>query len=62
MIEKVTDQINIIKNSFPYNQIDFLNDDKQIEEKKAELNKDLELYKEYYSDLEERLKKLKEIK
>lgn len=60
IIEDLYSAIDKIKNSFPYNQIDFIKDKEQIAIKQKELNATLDDLKTAYKELEDRLKKLKE--
>ena len=59
IIKEILERIQEIKQNFPYNQRDFLKDDKQIEEKKKELNELIEMYKELYKELSEILNKMR---
>lgn len=51
--------IKTIKNSYPYNMIEFLKNKDLINQKKIELNEEIEQCKLFYSELEEMLNELK---
>ncbi|GHU65878.1 hypothetical protein FACS189447_05640 [Spirochaetia bacterium] len=50
--------IEDIKKSFPYNQIDFLNSPRQVEQKKQELTDKIDEYNAVYSQYEQKLSEL----
>jgi hypothetical protein len=50
--------IEDIKKSFPYNQIDFLNSSRQVEQKKQELTDKIDEYNAIYSQYEQKLNEL----
>lgn len=58
-IEDLYSAIDKIKNSFPYNQIKFIKDKKQITIKQKELNATLDDLKIAYKELEDRLNNIK---
>jgi hypothetical protein len=58
--EKLLENIAAIKNSFPYNQQDFLNDKEQTKERIKELNIKINEYKEMYRFCEQYLKEILE--
>lgn len=55
---RLLQEIERIKASFPYNQLPFLNDEAKVAEKEAELHSTLELLKERYVSEEAKLKEL----
>lgn len=57
-INSLIEYIGKIKKSFPYNQKQFLEDEKAVEEKKEELNRIIENHKEMYKHYEEKLSAL----
>lgn len=59
IIEDLNSAIDRIKNSFPYNQINFIKDEEQISIKQKELNTTLDELKIAYQELEDRLNKIK---
>lgn len=61
MVEDLQMAIDKIKNEFPYNEIDFLSNPERIAIRQKELRATIDNYKIAYGDLQERLKKLKEI-
>ena len=56
--DRLLKEINQIKNSFPYNQIEFLNDEAKVAEKEAECRRSLDYLRKQYDLLESELKKL----
>lgn len=59
IIEDLYSAIDKIKNSFPYNQLDFLKNAEQVTIKQKELNATLDDLKVAYQELEDRLNKIK---
>lgn len=59
IIEDLYSAIDKIKNSFPYNQLNFIKNEKQIIIKQKELNATLDDLKIAYKELEDRLNKIK---
>lgn len=59
IIKNLNSSIEKIKTSFPYNQINFLNDNEKISIKQKELNSTLDEYKLAYKALEEQLTQMK---
>lgn len=59
IINELLESIKKIKDSFPYNKKDFLNNDILVQKRKSELKKEMEMCKEVYSDLENILDKLR---
>lgn len=59
IVKSLLEAIKKIKESFPYNQREFLNNEILIKEKKNELNATIEMYKETYKGLEAILEKMK---
>lgn len=57
-IEKLEREINDITTTEPYTYISLLSDDKKVTAKKEELNKEIEEYKAYSTELSEVLQKL----
>lgn len=59
IIKNLLERIKKIKESFPYNQQEFLKNEILVQEKKDDLNSRIEMCKSLYSNLEELLKKIK---
>lgn len=59
IINGLLDYIKQIKESFPYNKKEFLKSDILVQKRKRELEEEVEMYKEVYSNLENILKQLK---
>lgn len=59
IINGLLDSIKQIKESFPYNKKEFLKSDILVQKRKRELEEEVEMYKEVYSNLENILKQLK---
>lgn len=57
-INSITEYIDKIKKSFPYNQKEFLLNDEKVKEKQSEFNNLIEQYKEMYKHYEEKLSAL----
>lgn len=53
-------KIKYIKESFPYNQIDFLEDEEKVKLRREELNTDIKEYKQIYNELKELYKNIKD--
>lgn len=58
-IDEVRDRINTIKNDFPFNQVDILEDQNKINEIIKGIYNDIEIYYEYNKELTEIINKLK---
>ena len=59
IIDELLESIKKIKESFPYNQKEFLKSDVLVNKRKEELERDTEQYKDIYSKLEDILNQLK---
>ena len=59
IVKKLLDEINKIMESFPYNQKEFLKNDILVNKRKDELEKDMEINRKIYIDLENILEQLK---
>ena len=59
-VEVVSQEIEAIKNSFPYTAKEFLQDEEAVEERRQELEKELSEYNDAYDELELRLKNMRE--
>lgn len=59
VLKNILETIKKIKESFPYNKIEFLKNDKLIQKRKDELNIEIEQYKKVYVEFEKILKELK---
>ncbi len=57
-LQKVKNEIDLIKGRFPYNKKDFVEDKEAIEQRKLELEGAIFDYKQLISDLEEKIKEL----
>lgn len=57
-LQRVKNEIELIKGRFPYNKKDFIDDKEAIEQRKLELEGAIFDYKQMISDLEEKIKEL----
>lgn len=60
-IAKVKENINEIKSSYPFDQIEFLADDAAVEKRIKECKEEIACYKRSFADLEKRLAKMLEV-
>jgi hypothetical protein len=57
-LQRVKNEIELIKGRFPYNKKDFIDDKEAVEQRKLELEGTIFDYKQMISDLEEKIKEL----
>ncbi|MBO5211996.1 MAG: hypothetical protein J6B60_00470 [Clostridia bacterium] len=57
-MQRVKNEIELIKGRFPYNKKEFVEDKEAIEQRKLELEGAIFDYKQLISDLEEKIKEL----